>query len=549
MIVAAHAAASWAVERTAWLAGRLAGLDGWRRWAASFVLGALSILAMAPVFAWPVLFLTLPGLVWLLDGTSGIESSKRRYRAAAAVGWWFGFGYHAAGLYWIGEAFLVEAEVFAWLLPFAVTIMPAGLALFSAAATAAAVALWRPGGGRVVALAVTLSAAEWLRGHVLTGFPWNVLGYALTQPLPLMQSAALVGIYGLTLLVVLVAALPLVALADDGWTRRGGRGAALSAALLAALAAYGAFRLSAPLPATVDGVRVRLVQPSIPQREKWRPERQRDIFVRHLDLTLTAPDGRVDGLAGITHVVWPEAAMPFQPLRSPEAVAAIGQRLGEGRWLVSGALRSETNAEGARRAYNSLMIFGATGLVGLYDKIHLVPFGEYLPFQSALEFIGLQQLTRVRGGFSTGIKPRPLVEVPGLPAAAPLICYEAIFPAAVVQGAARPGVLINVTNDGWFGRTSGPHQHFHQARVRAVEEGLPLLRAANNGISAIVDPYGRILAKIALDEIGTIDGDLPFPLTLPPYARIGDLPFALAWAALLLTLIIVRPIKSRTYTA
>jgi apolipoprotein N-acyltransferase len=549
MIVAAHAAALSAVERTAWLAGRLAGLDGWRRWAVAFALGVLSVLAMAPVFAWPILFLTLPGLVWLLDGTSGVEDRRRRFTAAAAVGWWFGFGYHAAGLYWIGEAFLVEAEVFAWLLPFAVTIMPAGLALFSAGSAAAAVAIWRPGLGRVVALAVAVSAAEWLRGHVLTGFPWNVLGYALTQPLPLMQSAALVGIYGLTLLVVLIAALPFVALADEGWTRRGARGAAISAVLLAALAAYGAFRLSAPPPAMIEGVRVRLVQPSIPQREKWRPERQRDIFVRHLDLTLTAPDGRVDGLAGITHVVWPEAAMPFQPLRSPEAVAAIGQRLGEGRWLVSGALRAETDVAGARRAYNSLMIFGASGLQGLYDKIHLVPFGEYLPFQSTLEFIGLQQLTRVRGGFSAGISPRPLVEIPGLPAAAPLICYEAIFPAAVVQGPARPGVLINVTNDGWFGRTSGPHQHFHQARVRAVEEGLPLLRAANNGISAIIDPNGRILAKIALDEIGTIDGDLPFPLTLPPYARIGDIPFAIAWAAFLLTLIIVRPIKSRTYTA
>ncbi len=542
-------AAASAGEWTAWLAGRLASLDGWRRWAAAFVLGALSVLAMAPVFAWPILFLTVPGLVWLLDGASGIERGRRRYRAAAAVGWWFGFGYHAAGLYWIGEAFLVEAEVFAWLLPFAVTIMPAGLALFSATATAAAVALWRPGVGRTLALAVTVSAAEWLRGHILTGFPWNVLGYALTQPLPLMQAAALVGIYGLTLVVVIVAALPLVALADEGWTRRGARGFGISALVLAALAAYGSFRLAAPPPPNIDGVRVRLVQPSIPQREKWRPERQRDIFVRHLDLTLTAPDGRIDGLAGITHVVWPEAAMPFQPLRSPEAVAAIGQRLGEGRWLISGALRSETDTRGARRAYNSLMIFGASGLQGLYDKIHLVPFGEYLPFQSTLEFFGLEQLTRVRGGFSTGTTPRPLVEIPGLPAAGPLICYEAIFPASVVQGDMRPGVLINVTNDGWFGHTSGPHQHFHQARVRAVEEGLPLLRAANNGISAIIDPYGRILAKIALDEIGTIDGHLPSPLTLPLYARIGDLPFAMASLAFLLTLIFVRPINSKTYAS
>jgi apolipoprotein N-acyltransferase len=176
------------------------------------------------------------------------------------------------------------------------------------------------------------------------------------------------------------------------------------------------------------------------------------------------------------------------------------------------------------------LVFGEGGsLTAVYDKIHLVPFGEYLPLQSLLEAIGLQQLTRMRGGFDAGKTPRPLLRVPGLPAAAPLICYEAIFPGAIVQGAERPGLLLNVTNDGWFGNTSGPRQHLHQARVRAVEEGLPIIRAANNGISAVIDGHGRIVSQLGLDVRGIIDAALPRALPPPIYARIGDGLFLVLW--------------------
>lgn len=523
----------------------VARLCGWRAWAAALVAGSASILAMAPFFAAWVLFATLPVLVWLLDGTA---SSPRRVaiRRALAVGWWFGFGYHAAGLFWIGEAFLVEAEIFAWLLPFAVTLMPAGLALFFAAATGLAARLWTSGWRRVLLLAVTVSAAEWLRGHVLTGFPWNLFGYALTEPLVLLQSASILGIYGLTLLVLIVAMLPAVMLADGGGPRREMIGALVAIGLLAGLVAFGATRLAVSQVRTAENVRIRIVQPSVPQREKWRPERQREFFQRHLDLSATAPDGVIDGLAGVTHVVWPEAAMPFQPLRSPEALAAIADRLGDSRWLIAGALRADVDPTGRRRAYNSLITFGREGAAAIYDKIHLVPFGEYLPFQPLLESVGLQQLTRMRGGFSVGETPRPLIEVPGLPPIGPLICYEAIFPSEVVQSQRRPGLLINVTNDGWFGLTTGPRQHFQQARVRAVEEGIPLLRAANNGISAMVDPYGRVLAKLELDVVGTIDVDLPTPLTLTLTGLAGEIVFAILWTCIVLTLIICRPIKFAT---
>ncbi len=317
---------------------------------------------------------------------------------------------------------------------------------------------------------------------------------------------------------------------------------------------YGLYVIPAGPHPTVEDVRLRIVQPSTPQHEKWMQEKQRAIFDEHLQLSSSLPDGRKDDLAGVTHLVWSEASMPFLPLSSPEALGEIGALLGNGKYLIAGALRLDTaqtpaptngpaqpgaqpaaqtsgqtpdlySGRPARpRAYNSLLVFGqGGGLAGLYDKIHLVPFGEYLPFQQTLESIGLESLTRIRGGFAIGETPRRLMQVPGLPPFAPLICYEAIFPAAILQTPERPGFLLNVTNDGWFGAITGPFQHFHQTRVRAVEEGLPLVRASNNGVSAVVDPFGRITARLGLNVRGSIDADLPKSARPPPYALMGDL--------------------------
>lgn len=528
----------------------VSGAEGWRRAGYAFLAGALSNLSMAPFFVAPVLFLTLPVLVWLIDGAAWVPGGARAVVSRAARdGWWFGFGYFLFGLFWIGEAFLVEADTFGWMLPFAVTLMPAGLALFWAAAAALASVLWRPGLGRIVVLALTLAVFEWLRGHVLTGFPWNVLGYALTWPLLLMQSAGLIGIYGLTLLAVPVFAAPLVLAADaphGGERRRAGVWAlALVTVPMLALAVYGTVRLAGAPEEVAEGVRIRVVQPSVPQREKWRADRQAAIFQDHLDLSRTNPSGAWDDLAGITHVVWPEAAMPFLPLDRPEALQAIGDMLPDGVFLLSGGLRREAagNGDEARghpfRAYNSLMVFDGTGaLAAVYDKTHLVPFGEYLPWQSTLEAIGLEQLTRMRGGFSEGVVPRPPLSVPGLPAVGGVICYEAIFPGLRKRSGGPVGLLVNVTNDGWFGTTTGPYQHFHQARVRAVEEGLPLIRAANNGISALVDPMGRVVAELGLNARGTFDTALPVARTAPPYATWGDTFFLLAGLLLAATLIL-----------
>jgi apolipoprotein N-acyltransferase len=498
---------------------------GWRQRVAALVAGSLSTLAFAPFFVWPILFLTFPVLFWLIEGA---VRRPQPVRAAGFAAWWFGFGYFFFGLLWIGEAFLVEAEIFAWLLPFAVTLLPAGMALYWGIAGALAARFWT---GtplvRVLILALALGALEWLRGHLFTGFPWNVPGLALTYPLALMQSASVLGIYGLTLWAVALCTLPLVVLAEPG--RQDARRRVMTAAILSggplALAfILGAWHLSMPLAPALPGVKVRLVQPSVPQRDKWRGEKQAAIFADHIDLSRRDPTGVVDDLAGITHLVWPEAAMPFRPLDHPEALTAIGQLLPTDTYLLAGALRLEQDeATDTRKAYNSLMVFGRGGsLTALYDKVHLVPFGEFLPFQAALEAAGLQSLTRQRGGFARGPSPKPLLRVPGLPPVGPLICYEAIFPGEIVETADRPGLLLIVTNDGWFGNSVGPAQHFHQARVRAVEQGVTVLRSANNGISALIDPEGRVQASLPLNERGSIDGEIRAARPLTVYARFGD---------------------------
>lgn len=503
---------------------RIMALRGWRRALVATVAGGLSALAFAPIFAFPILFLTLPVFVWIIDGSLN-------WRRAFSAGWLFGFGYFFFNLFWIGEAFLVEADKFALLLPFAVTLLPAGLALFWGLAAAVARVFWCEGIGRVFVFAIMLGVAEWLRGHILTGFPWNLVGYALTYPLPLMQSAALFGAYGLTAIALFVFPAPLVALGDSRAPlsrRRIVDAVALAAVPISLLLAYGFWRLQAP-QAFVPDVKLRIVQPSVPQREKWMAEYQRRIFDDHVALSLSNPNGEKDSLAGITHLVWPEAAMPFFPLEAPAALDILANILPPGTTLITGALRHDptpapgTTAPPDTRTLNSILVLNERAEpLATYDKINLVPFGEYVPMEAALSTIGIQKLTHGRGSFAVGQEPRPLMTIPGLPPALGLVCYEALFPGNIVQGSERPGVLINVTNDGWFGESTGPYQHFHQSRIRAVEEGVPLIRAANNGISGVIDPYGRALQSLGLDVRGQIDSALPQAISPPLYARLGD---------------------------
>ena len=494
---------------------------GWRRALIAFLAGAVSTLALAPTNLWPLLFITFPVLVWLIDGCGGRYGGVL---AAAVTGWWFGFGYFLAGLYWVGNAFLVDAKIFGWLLPFAVTLLPGGLALFTALGVALARRMWTRGPARILALAAALTATEWLRGHVLTGFPWNAFGYALTGPQTLAQSASLIGLWGLTFLAVAMFASPAVLADDRADTRRPWLPPVFAVVLLAAMAGYGFWRLSATPTAYVDGVRLRIMQPNLQQDQKFNYAARQDVMRRYLSLSERATGPQSAGLRDTTHLIWPESAFPFFLTQDAEALAQIAALLPEGTVLITGAARSAEAVPTTRkpRFYNSIYVIDHDGsILTIYDKVHLVPFGEFLPFQNFLERFGLMQLTKVVGGFSAGDRRRAL-SVPRAPQFLPLICYEIIFPGEAVPRSERPGWLLNVTNDGWFGKSAGPYQHLQQARVRAIEEGLPLVRAANTGISAILDPLGRTINSLPLGSEGVFDGPLPQPVEPTAYVRAGD---------------------------
>jgi apolipoprotein N-acyltransferase len=506
---------------------------GWRRAAIAFAAGAASVLALAPFNLWPVLFLTFPVVVWLIDGSAA--GRLEGVPAAAIVGWCFGFGYFLAGLYWVGHAFLVDAKTFGWLLPFAVTALPAGLAAFTALGFALARLIWPRGAMRVIALAVALTIAEWLRGHVLSGFPWNSYGYALTGPLVLAQSASIFGLWGLTFLSVAIFAAPATLADETADTRRRAAPLAVALVLLAAMAGFGAWRLAQNPTRLVDDVRLRIMQPNLPQDEKFNYAARQKIMSHYLSLSDRATGPQNSGLRDVTHLIWPESAFPFFLTREGDALAQIAGLLPPGAILITGAARAADPSPDQRvRAYNSVYVIDHDGTVlSVYDKVHLVPFGEYLPFQAALEKLGLMQLTKLPGGFLSGDRNRSYA-LPGAPRFLPLICYEIIFPGAAVPSGERPGWLLNVTNDAWFGISTGPYQHFQQARIRAVEEGLPLVRAANNGISAIVDPLGRIIRQLPLGTEGVLDGPLPRPVAPTTYARFGDSIIAMMLAMFLL---------------
>ena len=511
--------------------------SGWQRATIAFIAGAASALAMAPVNAWPILFVTFPVLIWLVDG-----SAAGRWGGAvtaALAGWCFGFGYFLAGLYWIGYAFLVDVKTFGWLLPVAVAGLPAYLALYTALGLAAARLIWVRGPERILALAATLTVAEWLRGHMLSGFPWNTFGYALTEPLVLAQSVSLIGIWTLTFFCIASGATPAVIADDKTDTRHPYRPLVIGVVLLAAFVGYGATRLWSHPTGYVSGVKLRIMQPNLQQDDKFNYSAKAQVMERYLRLSDRATGPQSSGVHDITHLIWPEAAFPFFLTREPDVLAQIAALLKPSTELITGAVRAPDNSNArSPQAYNSVYVIDPDGSIrGIYDKAHLVPFGEYLPFQRLLERLGLMQLTKVLGGFLSGDRRRAM-DIAGAPKMLPLICYEAIFPGAAVPRGERPGWLVNVTNDGWFGISSGPYQHFQQARVLAIAEGLPLVRAANTGISAVIDPVGRIVGQLPLGVEGVLDAQLPTAIEPTIYLSYGN--YALIFMVLISLAIVGR---------
>lgn len=491
------------------------------RFALALAAGWLASLALPPA---GLMLAQLPAYSLLI----ALVGRSRTLWGGFGVCWAFAFAYHVSGLSWIGEAFLVDAERFAWMRPFAVSGLPAGLALLAGLAGMAFVWIRRRLAATpladVLLFAVLFMASEWLRGNILTGFPWNLPIHGWDRALPVLQGVAWAGPYGMSLLAV-IAGGALVPLFSAGPWRGRITGALALVLPLAIAGAAGSVRLAnapAEMPA-VEGVRLRLVQPSIPQRDKWRPDLRAAHFEKHLRLSAGA------AAAGVTHVIWPEAATAFIVRESPGALAGIAAVTPPGGAVILGTpSRAGSDAPGGEpRFTNAIVVVSGGGEVtATYDKHHLVPFGEYVPLR---EWLPLERLAPGHGSFSEGPGPQTL-SVPGAPPFSPMVCYEAIFPGEVADSAQRPGWLLNLTNDAWFGTSAGPHQHLAIARLRSIEEGLPLVRVASSGITAVLDPYGRMRESLGTGVEGFVDVELPVALPKEP----ATLPFSILFGLLLM---------------
>ena len=485
--------------------------------------GILAALAFPP-------FGFLPGLagfaliLWALD-----RPAPHPLRAAAFRGWLAGLGYFSVSVAWIVEPFLVDERTHGWMAPFALVLMAGGLSLFWAAAGAAWRRLRPQGGARVLVFAGAFAGAEWLRGHLLTGFPWNLPGEAWPAGSPLSQGAALVGAYGLTWITLVLAAAPAWILDPGTPGRRLSRAATVMVPALV-LFAWGAHRI-AGTPAGEAGPRVRIVQADIDQKTKWRPENLPSILRTYVDLT-RRPAAQAPDI-----VVWPEGALPaiINDLMIPGQGwrETLASALAPGQVLAMGANRAEVRPDGGVAYHNSLVVLEETGsdlaVAGVYDKHRLVPFGEFIPLGDLAGRIGLRSLVHMPEDFTAGPPPRPL-QLARLPAFQPMICYEALFPgftrAAARRAGERPAWILNVSNDAWFGRASGPWQHLNMARYRAIEEGLPIVRSTPTGISVVIDSSGRLIGPVlGLGTVGVIDQPLPAARPPTPYVRFGDVPF------------------------
>jgi apolipoprotein N-acyltransferase len=504
--------------RPRFLSGLVAA-TGWKRRGLAAALGLLAGLGFAPLNLVPLFMVGLVGLIWL-------AAAAPTRRAAFFIGWWWGFGHFAADSYWIAESFLIDAARFGWMIPFVIGGLSAYLALFPGLAALALRSCPRPlSFAGIAVFAAAWTVAEWLRGHILTGYPWDLAAYIWGGSDAMMQSVALWGSWGLSLVTVFALGLPALVLRTD---RRLTWGAAIAmVVVLGALYGGGAWRLTDTV-ADSDTI-VRIVQPNIAQSLKISADNRPRQVETLMRLTLGTP-----GFEKAKAVIWPESAVNYLLEREPGLVSVLAQAAPQGGVLITGAPRGTPTSGELDEIWNSMSAIGHDGrILGTADKSHLVPLGEYVPMREIFPFIN--KITPGSMNFTPGPGPRTL-HLPGLPPISLIICYEAIFPGAVTDPADRPGVLINITNDGWFGTSTGPFQHFVTARFRAAEEGIPLLRAANTGISAVVDAYGRVETRSNMVVEAVIDAPVPAALPATPFARFG------VWTVLPLLLLALVPI-------
>lgn len=500
---------------------------GWVARGLALLAGVVAGLAHPP-------FGILPGLLGYAIMLALIDAGQvRPLRSALFRGWLSGVGYFSVAVWWITEPFMVDAKEQGWMAPFALVLMAAGLALFWGLAALLYRALKTGGVARVLVFAGCLAGLEWLRGHVLSGFPWDLPGETWRAGSAPSQAASVVGAYGLTWITVAIGAAPAVLTLKSGW-RPKAAALAVATAALASLYAFGLGRIENAARPGPGAPIIRVVQANIDQKDKWRAENLGLIFDTYVGLTQQKAARRPD------IVIWPEGALPavIDELIAPGSPYAprLRDAVAPGQTLLMGANRAEASPNGVTRYFNSLVAFrredDGLRVTGVYDKHHLVPFGEYMPLGDLATKVGFRSLVHMPDDFSAGPPSAPIAPW-GAPPVQVLICYEALFPGVTRAGAARadmrPAWILNISNDAWFGVTSGPLQHLNIASYRAIEEGLPIVRATPTGVSAVIDAYGRIApgARIGLGGLGVIDAPLPPSLQLTPYGRAGELYFGL----------------------
>ena len=516
---------------------------GWRRFFMLLVAGAVAALSIPPLFILPAIFVAFPFWVWALDGAERRPGLGRLFGPAFRIGFAFGWGYFIIAFHWLGAAFFLENDVlFLVLMPFAIAALAALIALFWGLASALAHLCWSHGAWRIMTLAAFLSAAEFARGTFFTGFPFDLLGYALTANTQMMQLASIIGVYGLTAIAALLSFTPALIWPADG------RGVAarlapffLAIVVIAGQIAWGNVRLNATPIASRSDLNVRLVQPVITTQADWASIKPPELVSRLIDLS--TGNG---GLAGKSLLIWPESVFPFFMSQYPEGLARIGHMLPASTTLLAGAPREpEAGSDPDAPGYNSLLAINNQGeVVASYDKTHLVPFGEYLPFAGFWKMFGIRQFVPGTNGWAPGTAKR-LVTARGIPTFIALICYEAIFSGDLGANPADAQFLLNITDDEWFAGSIGPAQHAHHALLRAVESGLPMLRDANSGLTFIADPLGRITASLPERATEILDG--PVPQKLPPtlFDRFGNWPFLIVVLLGLIAAILTRTRRQR----
>ncbi len=504
-----------------WLAETAMLSHGWRRFALMLAAGAIAGLSVPPLFILPALFLAMPIWVWALDGAERMSGWRRLFGPAFAIGFGFGLGYFLVAFHWLGAAFFVDGGWVLGAMPIAILALSALIALFWGLASALAHLTWSHGWVRILTLAAWLAAAEYARGHVLTGFPFDLLGYSLTGSDEMMQLASVIGVYGLTFLAPLLAMTPaLIWPAEDRPLSQRLAPLFLALFVIAIQLGYGWNRLGGTTSTERQDMALRLVQPLVHEHADFGNVDPVALIDRLLMLSDMRMNPNDQGMADITHLVWPESSLPFFLETYPEALARIARMLPEQATLLAGVPRRpyELGPDASLQPpYNSVVAINTDGeVVASYDKAHLVPFGEYLPFSGFFRQLGITQFVPGAEGWSQGDVKRRLMSLPAAPAPLVLVCYEIIFSGDLGEIAGAQ-FLLNVTNDAWFDNSIGPAQHAHHARLRAVEEGMSLVRSANTGLTFATDPLGRITAQLAPGEMAALD--------VRPHERLGGTVF------------------------